>query len=341
MRRNLIILAIFLGGAVFSQDIHYTQIQQTQMLLNPSYTGMFHGWERVGVAHRSQWISAGTKFHTTSVAADMNFFKPKRGNKAYMGAGIQFYNDIGGDSKFGTRQFLMNLSGIVPVTEMQSLAAGLQFGFGQRSGDLSALTFSNQFNGTEINPSLPDNEVNNMTTFLYPDLGFGVSYRYGNHKIGFARDNAFELRLGFSYFHVNQPDLKYRLGYQEKLYGKLGFNGSFLKDFPGSKLGIEVLANQWIQGPHLETMLGVLARYRLSSGSKTTGLTRDSYLRFGMYYRHRDAIAPAVFVHYKGFDFGFSYDVTISQLGQVMRSGGFEFSLVFTNMDFALFKRRR
>ena len=41
------------------------------------------------------------------------------------------------------------------------------------------------------------------------------------------------------------------------------------------------------------------------------------------------------------FNFGLSYDITISDFGQYYRGGGLEFSLKYTNMDFALFKRRR
>ncbi|MCB9223685.1 MAG: PorP/SprF family type IX secretion system membrane protein [Crocinitomicaceae bacterium] len=341
MIKRLFIPFLLLGVYSSAQDIHYTQLQQTPMLVNPAYTGIFQGWERIGVNHKSQWVNAGTKFHTTSVAVDMNFFKPKRGKSAYMGAGLLLYNDIGGDSKFGTKQLLVNLSGIVPIGENQSVSAGLQFGFGQRSGDLTGLTFSSQFNGTEIDPSLPSSEINTLVTFVYPDMGFGASYRYGNHKIGFARDDAFDFKVGVSYFHLNKPELKYRLGYTEKLYGKLGVNISVLKDFPGSRSGMELMFNQFVQGPHNESLLSALYRYRISSGSKTTGLTRDSYLSAGLSFRLKDAISPVVFVEMYGFKFGLSYDVTLSKLSQVTRAGGIEFSLIFTNMDFALFKNRR
>jgi type IX secretion system PorP/SprF family membrane protein len=341
MKRFLfIILTIFpfVGGA---QDIHFTQLQQTPMLLNPSYTGMFNGWERIGVAHKNQWVGAGTKFFTTSIAADMNVFKPKRVNSAHMGVGIQLFNDIGGDSKFGTKQMAFNVSAIVPIGEMHELSGGLQIGIGQRTGDLTSLIFANQFNGDVLDPLLPSNETNGLVSFIYPDMGMGVSYSFGNHKIGFSRDDATDFKIGFSYFHLNAPDLKYRLGFKEKLYAKVGINSSFNKEIPGSPVGFELFFNQFIQGPHSETMLGALLKYRLSSGAKTTGLTRDAYLSGGVYYRHKDAIAPALYVHLHSLMFGVSYDVTLSQLSKVTRAGGLEFSLIFMNMDFALFKRRR
>lgn len=340
MKKVFFIIALgpFLG---LSQDIHFTQLNQTPMLLNPSYTGMFQGWERVGVAHKSQWVGAGTKYQTTSIAADMNFFKSKRGNSAHMGVGIQLYNDKGGDSNFGTKQMLLNASAIVPIAEMQTLSAGLQIGIGQRTGDLTKLVFANQFNGNELDPSLPSLENNGLVSFVYPDIGLGASYRYGNHKIGFTRDDATDFRIGVSYFHVNRPDMKYRLGFKEKLYGKLGINAMFLKDISGSAVGFELHFNQFLQGPYAETMFGGLLRYRLSSGSKTTGLSRDAYVMGGFFYRVKDAFAPAIYADIAGFKFGVSYDITLSKLSQVTRAGGIEFSLIYQNMDFALFKRRR
>ena len=341
MKKFLLSIAVLGGYLVHAQDIHFTQMQQNAMLLNPSYTGMFQGWERIGVNHKSQWVGAGTKFHTTAIAADMNFFKPKGGNQAHMGAGLVLYNDIGGDSRFGTKQMLMNVSGIVPIGEMSTVAAGLQVGIGQRTGDLTKLIFANQFNGNELDSSFPSNENNSLVSFVYPDLGIGASYRYGNHKVGFHRDDATEVKFGIAYLHLNKPDLKYRLGFKEDLYAKWNINASFLKDISGSKVGFEAFFNQAIQGPHSETMLGGLVRYRLSSGSKTTGLTRDAYLKTGVAVRMQDAVSPMLFVQLSGFDFGISYDITLSKLGQVKRGGGLEFSLIYTNMDFALFKRRR
>lgn len=339
--KRLFSIILFIPFGMWGQDIHFTQVMETPMTVNPSYAGMFQGWERVSINHRSQWVNAGTKFHTTSFAADMNVFKAKRGNTAHLGVGIQFYNDIGGDSKFGTKQFLVNLSAIVPIGEMQTVAGGLVFGIGQRSGDLTQLQFANQFNGTDFDPMINSMEGNGLVSFIYSDFGVGASYRYGNHKIGFARDDATDFRLGVAYFHVNQPNISYNFGFKEKLYGKVAINASFMKDISGSPVGFHLILNQFLQGPHSETIIGGLLRYRLSTGSKTTGLTRDAHVGGGIYFRVNDAIAPTINMNLSGFSFGVSYDITLSQLGTVTRRGGLEFSLSYTNMDFALFKRRR
>jgi type IX secretion system PorP/SprF family membrane protein len=324
-----------------TQDIHFTQSNETSMLINPAATGVFSGWERVTFNHKNQWVNSGSKFYTTSIAADINLLKPRRGNGAYMGFGLQFYNDIGGDSKFGTRQMLVSVSGIVPLDDNQQLSGGLQIGVGQKFGDFSKLYFANQFDGQTFNIENPSGENNNIVSFMYPDISTGVFYRYGNHKIGFSRDDAIDFRIGIAYFHANRPELKYSFGSEEKLFGKISIHTSLLKDFNGSKFGFEASFNQFSQGPHNETLIGGKLRYRIKSGGKITGLSRDTYIAGGLLFRYNDAIAPVVNFQIASFNFGMSYDITISKVGQSYRGGGLEFSLKYTNMDFALFKRRR
>lgn len=341
MKRLILGSVLMLTGMVYAQDIHFTQAQQVPMLINPAATGMFNGWERVTVNHKNQWVNTGTKFFTSSIAADMNFFKPKRGNKAHMGFGIQLYNDIGGDSKFGTKQVLFNFSGIVPLGEMHSLSGGLQFGIGQRTGNLSGLIFPNQFDGEVLDPTINSGEYNNLVSFVYPEVSGGLFYRYGTQKVGFTRDDVTDFRIGVAYFHANRPNLSYRLGFTEQLYAKFVFHTSFLKDFSGSSFGVEAFFNEFVQGPHNETLIGAILRYRLSSGSKTTGLSRDAYIMPGVALRYNDAVCPLLYVQWNSFKLGISYDVTVSQFSKASRAGGLEFSLEYANLDFALFKRRR
>jgi type IX secretion system PorP/SprF family membrane protein len=343
MKLLKLIITVFvftLSNTVKAQDIHFTQANQVPMLINPAATGVFNGWERVAINQKSQWVSSGTKFYTTSIAADLNLLKPRRGNGAHMGLGLQFYNDIGGDSKFGTRQVLLSVSGIVPLDNKQQLSGGLQLGFGQKFGDFNNLYFANQFDGEVFNSTNPSGESNNLTTFMYSDISAGLFYRYGNNKIGFSRDNSLDFRVGLAYFHANTPTLSYRLGSTEEMFGKVVIHSSIIKDFDGTKLGVEAFINWYNQGPHNETLVGALVRYRLRSGGKITGMNRDVYLSAGIIYRHKSAIAPTVNFQFKNFNFGMSYDITIAEFGSYYRSGGLEFSLKFTNRDFALFKRR-
>jgi hypothetical protein len=91
----------------------------------------------------------------------------------------------------------------------------------------------------------------------------------------------------------------------------------------------------------METLLGAMLRYRFINGTKLTGLSQDAYVGFGAYYRLRDAVIPSVMINWNGFQFGISYDVTVSSMRKAYRGGSLEFSLSYTNLSHALFKSRR
>lgn len=340
LRRGVVLAAVVASVFAQAQDIHFSQVATNNLLSNPAGAGLYDGYERIAAHHKNQWINAGTRFFSTSVSADLNVMKPKRGDRAHAGIGLQFYNDVGGDSKFGQKLFMLNVSGIVPVAEKHEIAAGLQVGLGQRSGDLTGIIFPNQFNGNELDPTMNAMEINNLVSFMYPDLGVGIVYKFGQHEIGFHRDHNTDFQIGVSYTHLTSPQLKYRLGYTEKLFSKLTIQANLVKDFDGTHVGIQAFGYQFMQGPHIETLLGALLRYRLSSGSKTTGFSSDAYLKAGLAMRINDALIPMMYIQFGDFDFGVSYDVTISKLGATARTGGLEFSLIYTNRDFALFKGR-
>ncbi len=341
MKKSLAIFMVFCAAQVFAQDYHFTQTNQFLLLQNPANTGLFDGWERAGIGHKTQWANAGSKFQTSVISADLNLFRKRTGEGASLGLGLLFLTDKVGDSKYGTKQMAFSISGIVPLAENHKIAMGIQAGLGQKSGDFSQLIFSSQFNGSELDENLNSGESNNLASFIYPDISAGGLYQFGSDQSNLGSSGQPKIVAGIAYYHLNRPTLRFRLGGTEKLYAKWVFHGSFTKVFKGSDQGVELVLNQTIQGPHTETNIGALLRHYLSKGSKITGFKQPAYLGFGMFYRHKDAIAPMVQINYKGFDFGLSYDITLSTLGQVSRGGGIEFSLVYTNFDYALFKRQR
>lgn len=338
---RIITLIFFLGFSVvsFTQDIHFTQLQNAPLSINPAATGLFKGWERLSINHKNQWVNSGAKFFTSSVSADASLFKRKTNQKPYMGFGLQLFRDVGGDSKFGTKQIQLNTSVIIPLAKSHTLATGLQIGLGQKSGDLTSLTFSNQFDGTRFNQNAASFESGPLVSSVYADFSTGILYNYHNSKLSVARDDQFDFKFGLSYFHVNRPSLNFRQGTAEKLYSKLAINLSLLKDFPGKRSGIEFNINQFVQGPHTESLVSFVYRYRLKASSIMTSISRDTYLKFGLSYRVKDAISPILYFEHNSYTFGMSYDITVSQFSQASYQGGLEFSFTYTNLDFALLKR--
>lgn len=337
---------------VGAQDLHFSQTAQTPLLINPGACGVFDGWERVIVNHRNQWLGAGTQFMTTSIAADVNLGKSRMNDKAYLGAGIMFFNDIGGDASYGVQTGSLTLSGVLPMGGSgHTLSAGIQGGFGMRKADFSRLSFYNQFDGTGFDNTIPSGEQNEAVSFTYMDASAGVYYLFDGGQSTFQRNNDFKFQFGLSGYHLNAPTLDYSGIAGEKLHRKFVAHTGFVTDIAGSPWGIDASALQFMQtgfqnsektlSGHFETILGFMLRYRFENSTKMTGLSHDAFFAFGLYARLKDALVPSVMVDWRGFQFGISYDVTVSDLRNAYKGGSLEFSLSYVNRHDALFKTKR
>jgi type IX secretion system PorP/SprF family membrane protein len=340
------VCAILIGLGFISvlnaQDIHFSQSSRTPLFINPAAAGVYDGWERVVINHRNQWLGANTQFMTTAIGADINLRKSTLNDKAHLGLGILFFNDIGGDSNFGNQAGSLTLSGILPMGGTgHILSAGVQGGFGMRKADLSSVTFRSQWDGTSFNPLLYSGESNTLTSFTYIDVSAGVYYVYDGGKNSFARNNEFKIKFGVAGFHLNNPKMEYVNGSGDRLYRKYVAHIVVSTDFTGRPMGIEFNAVQFVQGGHYETLFGAILKYRFENATKITGNTQDAFLGVGCHMRWNDALIPSVMIDWRGFQFGVSYDVTISQLRHAYSGGSLEFSLSFTNLDHSLFKTRK
>ncbi len=344
MKIYLFLLSVICMFLVNAQDLHFSQTAQTPLLINPACAGVFDGWQRVIVNQRTQWMGTTTSFKTTSLAGDVTLFKKERGNKGYLGIGAIFNSDVGGDGRFGSQVGTLSLSGVLPMGKTGHIfSVGLLGGFGSRKGDISSLSFENQWNSTPyaFDQSLPSGEVQNLNNFSYLDIGTGFYYIFNPNKSTFARNNEFKFQLGASVYHLNEPILKYTSGSDDRLHKKFVFHSGIIKDFVGSNVSLDASIVQFIQGGHFETILGSMARYRFQEGTKITGFSQNAYVGFGLYMRVKDAIIPSIMVDYKGFKFGVSYDVTISKLRRAYGGGSLEFSLSFSNLNKGLFSAAR
>jgi type IX secretion system PorP/SprF family membrane protein len=223
-----------------------------------------------------------------------------------------------------------------------SLSAGIQGGYGQRKADISRLSFMSQWNGSYLDPTILSGEANSVTSFRYIDASAGLYYVYDGSKNNFARKNEMKIQFGLAGFHLNAPELKFSNGINgERLHRKYVGNLGIVSDIVGSKFAIDASVVQFVQGGHYETLLGMMVRYRFEDGTKMTGLSHNAFVGFGCYTRLKDAIIPSVMVDWRGFQFGVSYDITLSALRYAYKGGSLEFSLTYRNVHDALFKTRK
>jgi len=331
-----LVFTLSFSSQLFAQDIHFSQTSQIPLLINPGATGLFDGWERVTINHKNQWTSSNVNFYTSALSFDMNLFKPKKSKGAYMGLGLQVFNDIAGDSKLGTRAVSLSSSVILPLDKYQVISLGAQAGIGQKTLNFNSLYFGNQFTGQEFSTSLPSHEQSS-TSKIYTDLSAGVYYRYNSSNHRWRTDDRLIVEAGLAYYHINRPKIGFSIGDEDRLYSKFGIHINASKTIIKNKFDLVGSINQFFQGPHKELIIGILGKFYIGPSSKITGRNKSKKIGVGLTHRFGDAFIPQVTMEIGAWTAGISYDISISDYGQFNPKGGIEFSLQFAILDHALF----
>ncbi len=325
---------------VAAQDIHFSQINETPMHLNPGNTGFFDGLFRVTMNYRTQWASMGHPYTTAAAAFDMPLMYAK--DRAYMGIGAFIYRDQAGDSKFGTFQALLSASGIVPFDDNNKLSVGLQGGFSQYSATVSDLQWENQYVNGAYDPTASANESNLLTSFPYADFSGGAVYQYRSVAGSVIGKDVNEFSFGAAAFHVNKPQEKFHSGGGIRSDMRFVFHGNGRIDFSGSPWSLRPSGYYMKQGPASEIVFGSMIRYRIKNGTKVTNFFSESGIAAGINYRWKDAIIPQLYYDLGDIFVGVSYDINISKYRAVSKyAGGLEFTLRYANLNGALYKNKK
>ena len=240
----------------FAQDFHLSQIDKTIAMINPALTANYDGWEKLSFQHRSQWLGSGTQFTTSYGMAEFSIGRNKLMTRPFMGLGIYFTNDVGGDSKMSLKSSGLTLSGNLPLTKDKWFSAGLQASYTNRSADFSNLLFYSQWNGTQLDPSVNSGELNNYAAYSYLDAGAGFSYNYRSRPNIPVAGELLDFQIGVSFMHLNRPNIRFTSFTDDNLYIKSCFHSN-LKYALTDRAILEFSAAQFFQGPHRETNVGL------------------------------------------------------------------------------------
>ena len=309
---GVLFLFLFFPSIVFAQDFHLSQYDALPMFLNPAMTGMFDGEYRVNGQYRTQWAAVATKPYTTSaISFDMPVKK--------FGVGLQIMNYRAGAGSYNVASALLSVAYDVVFDRGNNhhLALGAQGGILQKSVDVSALTFGNQYigaNGGSFDASLASGENISNSSFTVSDFNAGALYYYAKES---SRLNPF---IGFSAFHLTQPNESF-MGTNNKLPMEYFIHG-----------GVKINVNEKIQ-----LLPKFIYMNQLNSQEFTASLLlhyfmkeADSYLIFGPTYRSNDAAIIEVGIKKGKYIARVSYDVNTSSLKTASSShGGFEISLTY------------
>jgi len=327
------------AGTVRAQDVHFSEFNETPLHLNPAYTGLFDGIFRISIHHRNQWTSMGSPYTTSAGSFDCAIGNPKG---ARLGIGAFIYKDQAGDSKLGTFNGSLSLSGMVKLDDYNTLSAGFMGGYAQRSADISTLQWENQYINGTYDPNASPGEGNLLTSFAYADFAGGVAYQYRSVGGNIVGKDVFELNAGVSAFHLNKPEMKYHGGGTEDKAMRLVFHTHVRIDLPGTAWSLRPSLTYMQQGPAKELMFGGAVRYRIKSGTKITNFFSESGIGMGIHYRWKDAIVPQFYYDLGDFFIGLAYDVNISKYSAISKyQGGWEVTIRYANLNGALYKNKR
>ncbi|HTL81200.1 MAG TPA: PorP/SprF family type IX secretion system membrane protein, partial [Bacteroidia bacterium] len=307
MKKLLLIIAT---GTMFSdltlnaQDVHFSQVTETPLLLNPAQAGFAH--DILAIAnYKDQWKAVSSvPYRTFNVSADVAFLKKPSGS--HMGVGLDVYDDKAGDGNMSTATGQIDLSGSIAADDHNMFGAGLYAGFGQRGLQMDKLMFDNQYDGMHYNSSLPTMEPTNVSNFSYFDLGAGIAWFYGQGHATISSNDARIFNIGFSMQHLNRPVYSYYADGNQRLPMRFVANGNAEIGIKNYSLVLEPSYNVFIQAGHHEIYTGVMVKYITQEASHFTGRKKSSGVVLGAYWRYKDAICPAARLEMSNYSIGIS-----------------------------------
>ncbi|MFM7664350.1 MAG: PorP/SprF family type IX secretion system membrane protein [Bacteroidota bacterium] len=338
--KNILVVGFILWLSSYqAQDLFFTQYDKCLMVLNPSAAGSFDGFERFSMQHKNQWVGAGTSFASTMGSAELTMGKNKFNNRSYLGAGMHFLRDVGGDARFGTSAFGGTLSGHLVTSPKTKISAGIQLSYTNRSGDFSKLQWYSQWNGNIFDPSNPVNEPSQVPKYNYIDASAGVSFALINKGNGVGNGKMNALNIGFFAQHLNRPKLRYNDITLDRLYMKIGAHAE-TEIALDNLYSIEIKTLQLLQGQHYLGRYGLFLKIKMAQTAQITRLKNDAFVSCGLYGSSTGTISPAFLVDLGGLQFGFNYDLELARISRAYRSS-LEFTLSYAFTKNSLFNKRK
>lgn len=326
--KNIFAVILLATSSLNSQDIHFSQITESTLLLNPSQAGLGHDVRAV-VNFKDQWRSVvSAPYQTINASADFALMQKMSGS--HLGIGVNVFNDKAGDAKMSTTIGQLHVAGAIGLNSSNILSAGVVAGYGQRNLNYGGLSWGNQYDGQQYNSGLASGEPVNFASYSYMDIGAGLSwmFRVGNSTM--TSKDARIINIGFAVHHLNKPVYSFYNDNAAKLPMKYVAHGNAYFGLKNTNMVLEPSYYFALQGGHMEITPGMLCKIVLGQSSMYTDRKKASAISLGGYFRFRDAIVPMVRYEYMNFSVATSYDINISGLTAATRArGGFEVSIRF------------
>ena len=289
-----------------AQDPEFSQFYSNPLLLNPAFAGTARG-PRVVMSHRNQWPAMSGAFVTQAVSYDQHF------SSIQGGLGLTVMHDQAGQNTLNTTRITGMYSYQQAITRKLSLRAALEASYFQKALDWSNLTF-----GDMIDP---------RRGFIYEtaDTPRGETLKKVNFGAGLLAFTE-KFYIGAAATHLNEPNESLVVGVSRlpmKFTGHAGAKLPLQRSVRGVEAWISPNVLYRVQGEFQQLNLGCY----VSKGPLVGGIWHRGFFSEDT----RDALIVLVGVETGMMRFGYSYDITISDLTPAT-GGAHELSL---SMKFA------
>lgn len=296
-----------------AQDVQFSQFYAAPMYLNPALTGS-SDQHRATINFRDQWPSFPGAFISYSLTYDINI------SQAKSGIGLYVNNDRAGSGALNTTSGGFMYSYDIKIDRKFGFRPALGIGFGNKNVDYTKLKFGDQLlTGNDI--SFQTNLIKDQ--IMYMDVSTGGVF-YTN-----------DLWAGAALFHVNRPNTS--LMGQDAILDPLftlhaGYRLPVTRTVKREIVrSLTIAAHYKAQGKwdqidiggyyfHKPFIMGVW--YRGIPGFKS----------YAPGYQNNDAVVLLAGVQTKLFKFGYSYDITISEIW-ANSGGAHELSIIYEYID--------
>lgn len=299
-----VILATLFSVSLKAQDPEFTQFYASPMYLNPAFAGSAK-CPRLVMNYRNQWPSLSGAFVTSAVSYDQHV------DAARGGIGVMFMNDRAAQSTLSSNTISGVYSYQQPIGRKFAMKAALQVTYFQKSLDWSKLTF-----GDMIDP---------RKGFIYetadvPRGGKVSGMDFSAGVVGFTD----KLYFGGAVHHLTEPNESLIVGTSRlpmKFTGHIGALLPFKRSFKGETSYISPNVLYRRQGEFQQLNFGTY----VNKGPIVAGVWFRGFM-FGNSYR--DSFITTLGIKTDYINFGYSYDITISELTP-STGGSHEISVVF------------
>jgi len=306
---NISFLCLLAWGS-WAQDQQFTQFYSVPTAVSPAFAGA-SVQSRVSMQYRNQWAAIPGGFTSGNITFDQ--FMPNISS----GIGMLVNYDQAGSGALRSTTVAVQYAYEARIKRNLFFRPALQLGYGQSSIDFTKLTFYDQMIREGADVSLESGTIRPVN---YYDMGAGMLLY--SPKVW----------IGASASHLNAPDASLTNAATVLLPRKISVHGGYRMRLKGQSLRkldhyMVFAANYLSQQEFDQLDLGFYYEYSpMILGIWYRGLPVKSNT-YG--YMNHDALSFLIGFQAGNYKVGYSYDLTISQLGIANSGGSHEVSLVY------------